>query len=100
MVKEAQDELNIQEGVQYYASVWIGNYLMTEKNEWVTVFGEPLNSVGYNGRWGVCYGRQQPDNHEGQENCGTLISYGVPGLADSLCSHRIGYICELPVANC
>ncbi|KZC07008.1 Hemolymph lipopolysaccharide-binding protein [Dufourea novaeangliae] len=56
-------------------TIWVGAHDMFREGEWVTLTGESLERAGYE-KWSTIL-PNQPDNHNGRENCGTLGRQGV-----------------------
>ncbi len=71
----------------YQFSAYIGIHNQFKEDEWVTVFGDPLDETGYN-RWSV----GPPKISEA--NCGVLFEDGK--LLGIPCHARRSYFCEIP----
>nr|XP_012229540.1 PREDICTED: lithostathine-2-like [Linepithema humile] len=89
---EAEEELllrlmkenNVREG-------WLGIHDLYQEGEWITVEGDPLEETGFT-KWTTKF-PNQPDNYQGNQNCGMLLIEG--GLDDENCNHVHSYICEM-----
>lgn len=76
---------------------WVGIHDHFEKNDWVTIFGQPLSETGY-AKWGKYMGLyQQPDNgpRSYDEDCVALMNHPEVGLNDAYCGIKLAFICEL-----
>ncbi|KAJ8680057.1 hypothetical protein QAD02_015844 [Eretmocerus hayati] len=79
--------------------VFLGFHDLYQEGEFVTIFDDSLDKVGYS-TWSKGYGGQ-PDNGrvsgqgKGSQNCGALVTDG--GLDDVGCSWDLGFICEIPI---
>ncbi|KAG8231322.1 hypothetical protein J437_LFUL019527 [Ladona fulva] len=71
-------------------TVWafVGFHDRLVEGEFVTIFGQPLNSTGFT-RWSS---PGQPDNYKGIEDCGTVHRNG--GLNDIPCTSHLPFFCE------
>lgn len=74
----------------------LGIHDMFREGEWLTVFGESIQSIGYI-NWSSDYWNGQPDNFYGNQNCGALVNIG--GMDDVGCRDKFAFFCEIPV-NC
>lgn len=77
----------------YDNEVWIGIHDQFENGDWLTIFGEPLESTGYVD-WIIISDSQNPDNLFGKESCGAIVSSLTVGLNDLPCYNELAYICE------
>ncbi|XP_015428493.1 PREDICTED: hemolymph lipopolysaccharide-binding protein [Dufourea novaeangliae] len=74
-------------------TIWVGAHDMFREGEWVTLTGESLERAGYE-KWSTIL-PNQPDNHNGRENCGTLGRQG--GINDEVCTLNYPFICEVDI---
>ncbi|XP_046401980.1 hemolymph lipopolysaccharide-binding protein-like [Ischnura elegans] len=72
-------------------NAYLGFHDRVKEGEWVTVFGEPLDSTGFT-RWIP----KQPDNAGGIEHCGSYHPRG--GLNDIPCNLEFPFICEFDLS--
>ena len=71
---------------------YVGIHDLYQEGEWVTIFGEPLASTGY-ASWSPTYWGGQPDNMQGRQNCGAVLTIG--GMDDVYCLDKFAFFCEL-----
>ncbi|KAG8237277.1 hypothetical protein J437_LFUL017473 [Ladona fulva] len=69
-------------------SAFVGFHDREKEGEFVTIFGQPLNTTGLT-RWSSAV---QPDNYAGAEDCGSVHRNG--GFNDIGCSSKIPFFCE------
>ncbi|XP_069703794.1 hemolymph lipopolysaccharide-binding protein-like isoform X2 [Periplaneta americana] len=75
--------------VVHQGVAFLGFHDMYVEGQYVTIFGEPLNSTGY-----VKWNSNQPDNAGGNpgEDCGSVLTNGK--LNDLPCRAKEAFICE------
>lgn len=75
--------------------IHVGIHDYFKEGEWLTIFDEPLNETGYE-TWVTSNGEKQPDNHLGNEHCGSFTRWYDVGYNDINCNLTLSYVCELP----
>lgn len=68
----------------------IGFHDLYREGQFITIHGQSLAKAGF-----TKFAGGQPDNHHGNENCGSVYKNG--GLNDIDCTNNLGFICELPI---
>lgn len=87
-------EIRLRRNFKNY--LFVGYTDQIEEGDWVTIFGRPYADSGF-----VNWGQDEPNNYDGDEDCGALFydderGYGVN---DVKCYRFLPYICERPI-NC
>ncbi|XP_044743746.1 hemolymph lipopolysaccharide-binding protein-like [Chrysoperla carnea] len=75
--------------------VFVGFHDLFQEGQYVTIDGKSIRSSGY-----VHWEPDQPDNWQGNENCGTFSRYPSSGLNDRFCNCPLTYVCEIPLKSC
>ncbi|XP_011642303.1 hemolymph lipopolysaccharide-binding protein-like [Pogonomyrmex barbatus] len=70
---------------------WLGVHDLYEEGDWVTVTDEALENTGYS-KWSTKW-PNEPDNFDGNQNCGLLIKEG--GMDDVKCASMHSFFCEI-----
>lgn len=83
--------------------------MILETDETETIFWIGINDVGTEGVWKWAgddlftagtytnWDNQQPDNYDGNEDCGVLWVDRKGKWNDGSCGNRYGFVCETPV---
>lgn len=79
------------------SKAWIGLHDLFNEGEFVTVLDEELSSVGY-ANWTSLYGKVEPDNANGNQNCVDIVKQDG-GMDDNWCSSNFSYICRIDLAK-
>ncbi|XP_071448779.1 hemolymph lipopolysaccharide-binding protein-like [Hetaerina americana] len=69
------------------ASAFVGFHDQIKEGEFITIFGQPLNSTGF-----LKWGHSDPNNYGGNQNCGCLIRNSF--LCDVGCEEKLSFFCE------
>lgn len=72
---------------------WLGIHDLFEEGDWNTVMDESLEATGFS-KWTMAFdGINMPDNKNGAQHCGVLITNG--GLNDRECYDAKAFFCEI-----
>ncbi|XP_076223817.1 hemolymph lipopolysaccharide-binding protein-like [Nomia melanderi] len=74
-----------------FVEAWVGIHDQFEEGDWITLSGESLERAGYD-KWSNLW-PNEPDNLNGNQNCGTLRKEAAYDDVD--CNLHHPYICEI-----
>ncbi|XP_016841225.2 hemolymph lipopolysaccharide-binding protein-like [Nasonia vitripennis] len=91
VIKSAEEEEVIKKLLtsQMIDEIWLGIHDLFKKDDWVTIFDQMLENVGY-AKWN----EGEPNNFGGDEHCG---SYYKDGMNDVPCSTEMSFVCKIIV---